>query len=246
MRIRPGEIALTRTLRGPHSTARLRASCTSAAFDSPYRPIALLPRTPEMLEMMITLPPPLVRHLRHDQAGKPMHAAQVDGHGQVPVGVGGAVERTHVRRDAGIAHEHVDTPMRGQRRLHESIRPDRGGDVAGNAAWRPRLAHALLRHTRAFVRFIAGDDHTRAGPRHGFGDREADPAGRAGDQRDFAVEAKEIGSDVLIAALVPCSDRPRHVSSIFFVSAAGSASGVGRCSHSPICSELSKMNLQRS
>jgi hypothetical protein len=58
VRIRPGEIALTRTFCGPHSTARLRASCAPAALDMPYRPIALLPRTPEMLDTRITLPPP--------------------------------------------------------------------------------------------------------------------------------------------------------------------------------------------
>jgi hypothetical protein len=35
VRIKPGETALTRTPCGPHSTAKLRASCASAAFDKP-------------------------------------------------------------------------------------------------------------------------------------------------------------------------------------------------------------------
>ena len=35
VRTKPGAIQLARMPRGPHSTARLRVSCMSAAFDTP-------------------------------------------------------------------------------------------------------------------------------------------------------------------------------------------------------------------
>src|SRR5437899_2562612 len=60
VRTRPGAMQLTRTLRGPHSTARLRASCMSAAFETAYIPSFSEPRSPAILETRIALPFPRV------------------------------------------------------------------------------------------------------------------------------------------------------------------------------------------
>src|SRR4051812_33938934 len=54
--IRPGAMQLTRTLCGPYSQARLRASCMSAALEMQYAPIVVDPLMPPIDDTMITEP----------------------------------------------------------------------------------------------------------------------------------------------------------------------------------------------
>ena len=84
VRTRPGAMQFARIPRGPHSTARFRTNCMSAALDTPYAPSVAVPRNPAIDDTMITDPYTPRRHSGQNHRAQPVVAAYVAPHDAIP------------------------------------------------------------------------------------------------------------------------------------------------------------------
>src|SRR5262249_32847720 len=118
-------------------------------------------------------------------------AAQVHGHREIPVLLARRCDRTHVRRNARIADERVDTPTYLQCLRDECLDIAFVRYIATNAddlaPARTQLGGGLL----ARRRILAGDDDLRTCFRHTRGDRAPDAACGSSDQRNLTLEIEE-------------------------------------------------------
>ena len=173
----------------------------------------MLPRTPEMLDTMITLPPPwsaicgttrLVSQCtlrRFTVIVRSQSASDAVSSG------------THVRRDAGVAHEHVDARMRGQRRLHESL--DLIASRRRRRQCRSRRSAPRARIRRRHALHSSGSllEMTTRAPACAMASAMARPIPRVAPVISATLPSRRKRSEAVVptaSVLVPCSDGPRH------------------------------------
>ena len=99
----------------------------------------------------------------------------------------------------GVTDENVDLAERGARLVHEMLKLILGGDV-GRDGDRRACAVLLVQRFGDFLTgtgLARGNDDLCALLCHLFGDRFADAAGRAGDERDLAGEIEKTGHGFL-------------------------------------------------
>src|SRR5215467_12545158 len=131
--------------------------------------------------------PALTDHDRKHGAAGHHHRAQIDREHPVPVGRLGAGDGAE-RGDSGRGDEHVDAPELGDGLLNHRLDGGVLRDVGWNGERRPP-ALADGRGRRRQLLACASREHDRGVlPREGRGDRVADPAAGAGDDRDLALQ----------------------------------------------------------
>ena len=140
---------------------------------------------------MITAPPPRCDHVRDRHVRQPDIAADVRAHHPLERLIGHPGSGPEIRIHPGVLHQDVDPAALRDGLIDQVLQFLLARDMARDDHRLAARRLDLRRHRLARIGLAAGDHDGRAVLGHARGDREADPLGGPGYDRDLAGQIEQ-------------------------------------------------------